>query len=364
MWFVIWLVAFFAKGMDAYDVYYRSELLQPLELKPYGRNITILDDQLDSVEIISLTDASGLLYWHRKIYTPVCQTGECKEIDVGIYWKCNGEFLGLEVYNEHLTKTDHSVFSDTDYLKLVDVLMNDWSILREYEYDDLLSEPLYETEGSDTDAVTGATRKEIADETVADAVYTTYTLWHLIHVGEKEQLRSGTADLLNGDSKMLGLLLEAGDTQYLSMIMELFADGKLAFSSEVGELISRSLLSEHRVHRELAFKSLSKFNFQDLSIQDQLADIYPELQPNEKIRVLNYMKNPNQLSALWYNTLIKDLDKSEEWLVSRTLDAVKKYKPQNPNIVKLAQALTTNSNSFTKQAAIDFLKYAYPEGEP
>src|SRR5690606_38143693 len=143
-----------------------------------------------------------LLYWHRKLETEVCLTGECKVVNVGIYWYGTGEFMGLEVYGEQLTKTDHSVFSREDYDQLIAILQDDWSALREYKFEELL-----DAKPTALDGVTGATRKEIADEAVKGAVYTTYTLWHLIHEGEKEQLRSLMAGRLNqGDGSLLDAL--------------------------------------------------------------------------------------------------------------------------------------------------------------
>src|SRR5690606_2193023 len=84
-----------------------------------------------------------------------------------------------------LTKTDHSDFSSLAYARLESILRNEWSDLREYS-----AEELVEPSGSDgrVDGVTGATRKVVGDAAVEDAVYTTHTLWHLIHVGEPEQL--------------------------------------------------------------------------------------------------------------------------------------------------------------------------------
>src|SRR5690606_40150830 len=100
---------------------------------PQGGQFIILDDSGEPIEVEAMKDEKGVLYWYRRIFTPVCLTGECMMVDVGIYWYCTGEFFGLEVYGEHLTKTDHSIFSDEDYGKLMDVLANDWSSLREYE---------------------------------------------------------------------------------------------------------------------------------------------------------------------------------------------------------------------------------------
>ncbi len=357
MWFFIGyvLICFFRPSEN---VFYRSASIQDLEFEPYGVDVIILDDQLDSTVVTSLIDQNGILYWHRKIFTPVCQTGECKEIDVGIYWKCSGEFMGLEVYKEHLTRTDHSIFSEDDYKKLIRVLMDDWSILREYEYDDLLTEPLEETENESTvDGVTGATRQEIADETVADAVFTTYTLWHLIHVGEKEQLRSASATLINESIDLLNRLIHAKDIQYSTLVLELFAEGKLSYSTQIKDLIFKAAVTgENSIQRELALKSFSKFNFEDPLIQDEVSLVYNELRANDKIRILNYMKTPDQLTKSMYDALISELDLAEEWLAGSTFKVIKRFKPQNSKVIELAEKLSESQNTFARQSAIDLLE--------
>lgn len=156
---------------DKKDICFQSDALKSLNLVKQDQAFYINDDSGQEIRIQMLEDSTGMIYWYRRLETPVCLTGECKLIDIGIYWQFNGDFLGLEVYGEHLTKTDHSTFSSSDYDKLILVLKDDWSILREYEQEGLLNENYEEIDGS-----SGATKKEIADETVTGAVYTTYTI--------------------------------------------------------------------------------------------------------------------------------------------------------------------------------------------
>ena len=122
------------------DTCFRSDPLKELSLTQQAGTYFIRDDESEQEKVSLLEDRGGIIYWHRRIKTPVCLTGECKLIDIGLYWHCTGDFLGLEVYGEHLTKTDHSVFTSKDYDKLLSVLNNDWSVLREYERSELLNE--------------------------------------------------------------------------------------------------------------------------------------------------------------------------------------------------------------------------------
>ena len=132
----------FAIGMSFHSdsIFYRSEALHSVALRPVEGTYWIRDDEDQRVEILRMEDQQGVTYWHRRIKTEVCQTGECKLVDVGLYWDCTGDFFALDVYGEHLTKTDHSTFSDDDYEHLISILSNDWSILREYDFADLTVE--------------------------------------------------------------------------------------------------------------------------------------------------------------------------------------------------------------------------------
>src|SRR5690606_28759140 len=155
----------------------RAPALNPAE---GGNEYTIQDDHGQSMSVVSLIGKDSLPYWYYRIFTPVCLTGECRPVDIGIYWHFSGKYLGIEIYREPLTKTDHSEFTPMDYDRLEHILRNEWSELREYTAEELV-EPVdtVDTPGT-VDAVTGATRKAISEAAVKDAVYTTHTIWHLI----------------------------------------------------------------------------------------------------------------------------------------------------------------------------------------
>jgi hypothetical protein len=53
----------------------------------------------------------------------------------------------------------------------------------------------------------------------------TFTLWHLVHGGEKEQLIQLTADRLN-EGTLIHQLLKQGDKQYRNFLLDLFSMGK------------------------------------------------------------------------------------------------------------------------------------------
>jgi hypothetical protein len=348
---LIFLLLLFSAGPEP-KVVFRSAGLEKLTLKLEASRDSILDDEGERVGVDLMQDANGMIYWRRQLYTPVCLTGECKAIDVGIYWDCTGNFAGLEVYQMHLTRTDHSVFSEEDYAKLIAVLQDDWSILREYDYEDLINEP---AEG--VDAVTGATKKEISEETVDGAVYTTFTLWHLVNQGEKDQLKTLTAGLLNEDASFFQLLIGQTDTKYRSFLLELLRDGKLQASAALNELLLEALEEKDDPYlRELAYKALDKIDFNKVALQEQLAVVYRTLAVRERTRILNALDTGIQLDASLFQALTQDLSVENEWMAAKTLSVIRLYPEPGPEIMAIAQQLAKSENSFVKKKALEFME--------
>jgi hypothetical protein len=332
--------------------FFQSDALKGLVLKPLTGAYFIQDDTNERVPVTALVDANGILYWQRKIKTPVCLTGECKLVDVGIYWRCSGDFLGLEVYGEHLTKTDHSIFSAADYEKLIGILSNDWSSLREYEFSDLIDEP----DSSKVDGVSGATKKEIASEAVEDAVYTTYTLWHLIHQGEKEQLVLLTLDHLN-QSNLLDRLLESNQKQYNYFLLDILRLGKLNKPEKLYPLLVKGLTTKSDpTFKDLAMKALPTTNLNDATLQTELAKIYKVAAIDEKLEILQALKSVGQVGESLYAALADDLDTDNEWFLAKLVTMLSRGSQQSEKVMEKAQKLQNSENTALKKAALELLR--------
>lgn len=115
------------------------------------------------------------------IETPVCSDTLCNLMNVRIYWTLAGTYLGYDtIPGKPLTKNDHLKFNTDDYQKLHELLCDEQSILRRRSKDDLFDKESNRI-SQVVDAVTGATSKEVKDVTVDGAVYSSYTIYHLVH---------------------------------------------------------------------------------------------------------------------------------------------------------------------------------------
>ncbi|GAB2796509.1 hypothetical protein GCM10027275_47310 [Rhabdobacter roseus] len=330
-------------------VFFRSNALQNLSLTPLPGEYFIRDDENEQVPVVALKDAQGILYWYRRVDTEVCLTGECKRVDVGLYWYCTGDFLGLEVYREHLTKTDHSNFGPQDYDKLIAVLSNDWSSLREYALADLTDE-----KPAGVDGVSGATKKEIAAEAVVDAVYTTHTLWHLVHVGEKEQLVPLTIKYLN-ESDLVDKLIQSNQKKYRSFLLDASRQSTLQPTRPLQALILEGLtIRDDPSYRHAALKALAATDLSDAWLQAQLAPIYQAAVINEKIEILPALKTIQRFEPALYSALAHDLDPQQEWLAVKILQVLQAAPTQSDQVLQTARQLQKSQSTFVRKAADDF----------
>lgn len=354
--FNLFVATFLFSSADS--IAYRSLALQQTDLMRVPGTHAILDDTGQGIEILRMKDNQGLLYWFRRIKTPVCLTGECKLVDVGLYWDCTGDFFGIDVYGEHLTKTDHSTFSDADYEKLLNILNNDWSILREYNFEELTGEG--SQSDSDTtdrvDATSGATRKEIASEAVKDAVYTTYTLWHLVHGGEKEQLEDLTLEALN-ESDLIDRILESGVEKYTHFLLDLFSHSRIARPDKFKSLIIGGLYVQSDPDlQHLALKSLTRLPLNDHQIQEEVAQAYTAATDDLRLRILGALRDVRDISENLYAALEPDVNKKNEWFSARVLELLKWAPKQSPGVIERAKALSGSKNSYARTSAEEFLK--------
>jgi hypothetical protein len=133
---------------------------------------------LDSIgnEIFLLRDNNEQpLSYFSPIFTPVCVDGSCYPININIYWDLAGNYLKYSLpENEVLTKIEHLLFTDFDYGLLHRMIAKSPSTLANFSIYELTL-----PDENKVDGITGATRPELSGSFVPDALFTTYTLWHL-----------------------------------------------------------------------------------------------------------------------------------------------------------------------------------------
>lgn len=123
---------------------------------------------------------------------PVCDDKLCAPVFLKIKWDLAGNYLEFDTIAGHpLTKFDHKRFSDSDYKKLDMLLKDKNNILGALAKNDLVDKSI-QLKATTVDAVTGATPATIKNAVVEGAVYSSYTLWHLVNSSIGDSLRAFT----------------------------------------------------------------------------------------------------------------------------------------------------------------------------
>ncbi|MFD2890284.1 hypothetical protein [Chitinophaga cymbidii] len=184
-------------------------------------------DSLTYTLNLVLNEAGQPQYFYRNIYTPVCNTGECKPVYINFYWDLMGNYMRFDMPpNEVLTKTDHREFLEKDYAKLQEILARESSLLAELKMEDLVVKGT-ENISDSANIKTGATLKTIKNEVIEGAVFTCYTLWHIAHGKVVEEIQQITESYTS--PKLLHHFLRSSNHHYEYWAMEkvIGADGQV-----------------------------------------------------------------------------------------------------------------------------------------
>ncbi|MCC5928756.1 MAG: hypothetical protein JJU28_05880 [Cyclobacteriaceae bacterium] len=295
-------------------------------------------------------DDTGLFYWYGTVQTPVCLTGECKNIEIGLYWKLTGEFLGIEVLHEHLTKADHTPFLSEDYDMLISILSNEWAIFREYDLEDLIYPDLEYVDGH-----SGATHKQLIGHTVPNAVYTTYTLWHLIYGDIQNQIKKHSAKQINANGLFPMNVLEQFP-ECRNFILEQVNLGTIVPTVEVLNLAFIGMLQNEDLYFfQEAIKTLGRFNLNDYSLQDRLSLVYSSASLSAKQKLLQTLKSVDELHTVLYDALGEDVKTENPWFLYNLLIILNKSKTHSAEIKALAHKLVDAKDPNLRKIAVQIL---------
>lgn len=187
-----------SKIMDKAPEFYVLEWKKGTRLTLQRTDLFIELDSIGKQEIIALLNkANEPVLYTSNVVTPVCADGECKLMNIKLYWTLLGEYAGFDRYSEFpLTKHDHNEFTLDDYKKLHELLIDDKSILGKRSIDSLVEKPMMRNVNG-TDAISGATIAQVKESVVSGALYSCYAAWYLVHGKIRQKLKSNTLSVLN-----------------------------------------------------------------------------------------------------------------------------------------------------------------------
>lgn len=232
-------------------------------------------------------------YYYCPVFTPVCETGECKPIHIHFFWDLMGNYQRFEVpQGKELTKLDHKPFSEEDYELLDEILKGSdpryGQLVKGPSYSESKSNAEQQAEGNSSegspspsqasvravflkktemvDGISGATLPELTGQFVPGALYTTYTCWDL----------ANTSRLKMAEYSRRNLFQEENAEHFLSV------DQTICRESFILELARKSAEENGRTNvlmsildtasGELAIYAVQSLEYQDLEL-DTVQDV-------------------------------------------------------------------------------------------
>jgi len=181
----IWLT-FLIIGLNSFSVFSQSWNSLKKEDKPVF-SFTV-NDTLNFPVFVVENPVDQAVYYGTQLETNVCNDQVCLPIQVNLFWDLLGNYHHFsKEKNFNFTKFDHQYFDENDYGRLQQILLDSLSPLRDYAVEDLLEKEAKKF-SFEIDAVTRPTSPLFSNVTVPGALYTVYTLWHIVNGDIKRKL--------------------------------------------------------------------------------------------------------------------------------------------------------------------------------
>lgn len=211
-------------------------------------------------------------HYHAYVFTPVCDDDVCRPVYINLYWDLLGNYLRYAVPTGHpLTKMDHEEFEKQEYGKLHEILADCNSLLKDYEMDELV-ESATNTVSGEVDAVTGATAKSLQAVMIPGALYTCYTLWHIVHGRVTDTIAKITDSIMSPQLLSHFLASRNHHYQYYALDRAVDSDGIVAVTHEQQVI---SLIRDPNVFlATYVLKRLSPNYFSDAESQHRLWETF------------------------------------------------------------------------------------------
>ncbi len=222
-------------------------------------------------------------YYYCDLKTPICLENLCNPIEIRLEWDLIGNFRNYrEVPGKEITKFDHEPFEEKDHEQLKKILSDRESMLRDYLMEDLVDTTV-KVYSAEIDGLTAATSSTFSDKLVPGAIYTCYTLWHLINGEIADRIRRNTVGLLN--TRLKRKMLMSGLTDYQDYILdgirpadsEVFAPDLVALAGGKNRFIAikaiRKLPASGTIKHN-ALEMVKRFEDYDFPVQSALIQYF------------------------------------------------------------------------------------------
>jgi len=260
-----------------------------------------------------LRNADGLpMLYYTDVLTPVCIDGVCKPVYVEMYWDLYGQYAGYGEYPDQVfSKFDHDDFESKDYDKLHTLLGDSYSVLGRRKLTQLYDisqerKVLIKFKGQEIDGVSGATKKEIKTAIVEGALYSCYTLWHIVHGSASKKIKDKLPEIYS--DKLEDEFLNSNHKEYQLFAIENLESNR--FKNKIDQLLQ---IAENGtpLTRKYILKKMPKELFGHKLVIDNLYKNLSGLDLNTRTLLIKNLSHSNHNAALAMSTQLDILSKNQ-----------------------------------------------------
>lgn len=311
------------------------------------------NDTIPGNILLEYTGNEGLpLMYSREILTGVCIDGKCRLVKINLFWHVTGRYLGFELSgNEFLSKTEHKHFTPDEYDQLHELLANSLSPLAQYSLEELV--PAKDSTANKVDAVSAATIAAVLDHIVEGAVYTTYTLWHIVYGTTQKEIEKLTAENL---TPLLTLRLLNNEVLKDKIWALNHISEETKITAEIREKIFKFIGGEDVYLAERALNALKPETLEDKAIQVQLAEVFSVAGYLQKRLILKQLEQAPFIHAETAEKLAGEIKNLRGALIKTAIGLFEKHDIENKKVISEISDLLQNKNRFIASQAVQFLE--------
>ena len=254
------------------------------------------EDSIEYKVYLCLDKENSPHNYKSRIKAPVCEDGLCYDVELIVYWDLVGNFVRFELLPvKPLTKLKHEPFTEKEYQRFSELLSNSTPTLGKYKKHELT------TKIQNIDGVSGATVAAVKDETIPGAVFTCFTMWHLVHGEVVDSIQKSTSQLLTEKvvRKIINYKSEKGDYYLLQHLND------EQFRMYFTDLLPLSVRNNW-YYSKLFFESVPEALVSMADFQDYFVTNFSKIEYLGQISLLKKLQNTS-ISGQLAMTLLNDL---------------------------------------------------------
>jgi len=283
----------------------------------------------------------------RDISTAVCFDSLCRFVNLTLYWEVFGKYIGYSIRDgDELTKKEHTLFSQSDYIRLNEILNDSLSALKFYSLDKIISA---KNAVGKVDGISGATIPNLEPWIVPEAAFTSFTLWHITYGATHDSIVAYTKkNLLFSD--LLICALQNNDPFNQIKALEWISATHLSWDQFIEPALN-ILHSENYNASKQALKFLKKCNLSEEVLQKQMIPLFENDDLRFKNMVIDYVNSSKQLSISAAKEMINLLKSDNYYMVNTVLTLfAKKYHPDYEDQLHLCTLLRSKNINVANRA--------------